>query len=316
MRVLVTGGAGFIGSHLVDLLLARGDEVAVLDNFSTGKRTNLPNHPDLTVLEGDVAEAADVRTALAGCDAFVHLAAVASVEASVRDPLGTNRTNLRGSIQLFEAAAKLGVRRGIYASSAAVYGDSQELPLREDATKRPLSPYAADKLASEHYLAHYRRSGKLDGMAFRFFNVFGPRQDPRSPYSGVISVFLDRAAKGAPITIFGDGEQTRDFVYVGDVTAALTKALVTADDGPLAELPVFNVGRGESVSLLQLLAIIGSLDGVTAPLQVSFEPSRQGDIRRSLANVDRLMSRLSWTPRTPLSDGLAATLSGNAGGNG
>lgn len=315
MKVLVTGGAGFIGSHLVELLLARGEEVVVLDNFSTGKRRNLPSHPDLSVLEGDVADAADVSAALAGCDAFVHLAAVASVEASVRDPLATNRTNLRGSIQLFEAATQLGVRRGVYASSAAVYGDSQELPLRESASKRPLSPYATDKLAGEHYLAHYRRSGKLDGVAFRFFNVFGPRQDPGSPYSGVISVFLDRAAKGASITVFGDGEQTRDFVYVGDVVAALAQALVRTDDDPSDDLPVFNVGRGESVSLLQLLELVGALEGVKAPLQVGFGPSRQGDIRRSLANVDHLKVRLSWAPRTSLSDGLAATLADTVGGN-
>lgn len=308
MRVLVTGGAGFIGSHLVELLLSRGDEIVVLDDFSTGKRTNLPTHPDLNVLEGDVAEVADVRAALAGCDAFVHLAAVASVEASVRDPVATNRTNLRGSIQLFEAAAQLGVRRAVYASSAAVYGDSQELPLQETASKRPLSPYAADKLAGEHYLAHYRRSGKLDGVAFRFFNVFGPRQDPSSPYSGVISIFLDRAATGSPITVFGDGKQTRDFIYVGDVVAALAQALIRVDDDPLDELPVFNVGRGESVSLLQLLDLVGSLDGVEAPLQVSFGPPRQGDILHSLSNVENLKERFDWEPRTALRDGLAATL--------
>ncbi len=316
MRVLVTGGAGFIGSHLVELLLARGEEVVVLDDFSTGKRENLPTHHKLNVLEGDVAEAEDVRAALEGCDAFVHLAAVASVEASVRDPLATNRTNLRGSIQLFEAAAELGVRRGVYASSAAVYGDSQELPLEESATKRPLSPYAADKLAGEHYLAHYRRNGKIDGVAFRFFNVFGPRQDPSSPYSGVISVFLDRAANGAPITVFGDGEQTRDFVYVGDVVAALAQALIRADDDPLDELPVFNVGRGESVSLLQLLELVGSLDGVKEPLQVSFGPARDGDIVHSLANAGRLKERFTWAPRTSLSDGLSATLAETADGIG
>lgn len=310
MRVLVTGGAGFIGSHVVRALLARGAHVNVLDDFSTGKRENLPASDDLRVIEGDVADPSAVRSALEGRDAFIHLAAVASVELSVREPLATHRTNLEGSIQLFEAAARLGVRRGLYASSAAVYGDYANLPLATTEAPRPLSPYAADKLAGEHYLAFYHRGGRLNATAFRFFNVFGPRQDPASPYSGVISIFLDRARRGAPITVYGDGEQTRDFVYVGDVVAALLAALDRQGDGAGAppELPIYNVGRGERVSLLQLLATIERLPGIQAPLTVSHGPAREGDIRHSLADATPLRTVLEWRPRTSLADGLTAIL--------
>ncbi len=306
MRVLVTGGAGFIGSHLIRALLDGGDEVVVLDDLSTGKRENLPVSERLSLIVGDVADEATTERALAGCSAFVHLAAVASVERSVREPLVTHRTNLRGSIQLFEEASRQGVRRGLYASSAAVYGDAQTLPLAEDAPPKPLTPYAIDKLAGEYYLAHYHRSGKLNATAFRFFNVFGPRQDPSSPYSGVISIFLDRAQRGAPITVFGDGEQTRDFVYVGDVVAALIAALKL--QGEVSEMPVYNVARGESVSLKGLLEVVERLPGVVAPLQVSHDPAREGDIRHSLADAGRLKGALAWAPRTSLAEGLAAIL--------
>lgn len=306
MKVLVTGGAGFIGSHLVAALLDRGDAVVVLDDFSTGKEANLPDSPDLDVVVGDVAHAEAVRKALGGCTGFVHLAAVASVELSVREPVATNRTNLQGSVQLFEEAAKLGVRRAVYASSAAIYGDATALPLSEGVPPRPLTPYAADKLAGEHYLAYFHRSGKLDATAFRFFNVFGPRQDPTSPYSGVISIFLDRARRAEPITIFGDGLQTRDFVYVGDVVHALIAALDAAHRP--AEMRVYNVARGERVSLLQLLEIIGTLPGLAAPPRISHAEPREGDIRHSLADITRLRTDLGWEPRTTLATGLTAIL--------
>lgn len=306
LKVLLTGGAGFIGSHLARLVVEQGHSVTVLDDLSTGKRQNLaPLEGQVQLIVGDVADPAAQEEALAGKDAFVHLAAVASVEASVRDPLGTHRTNLEASIGLFDTAARLGVKRALYASSAAVYGDNPDLPLTEAATKRPLSPYAADKLAGEHYLAYYHRAGRLDATAFRFFNVFGPRQDPSSPYSGVISIFLDRASRGAPITVFGDGEQTRDFVYVTDVAAALAAAL-TRGTGTAAEMEVHNVGRGVQVSLLELLEQIGQLAGI-APLDVSFGPARQGDIVRSVADASRLMAT-GWRPRVSLQEGLARTL--------
>lgn len=306
MRLLVTGGAGFIGSHLVELLLSHGHSVTVLDNLSTGKLENLPlPSSDLAVIEGDVADPNVLERALAGQDAFAHLAAVASVEASVRDPVGTHRTNLEGSIRLFDTAARLGVKRAVYASSAAVYGNNPALPLAEAAEKRPLSPYATDKLAGEHYLAYYHRAGKLEATAFRFFNVFGPRQDPASPYSGVISIFLDRAARSAPITIFGDGTQTRDFVFVHDVVRALA-ATLTGRTGNDSEMQVYNVGRGAQVSLLELLETVAQLPGVSN-LDVSYESPRQGDIQHSVADVSGLRST-GWEPLTTVLDGLQATL--------
>lgn len=310
MDVLVTGGAGFIGSHLVRRLLKQGHKVTVLDDLSTGKVQNLPPvGQQLELIVGDVADPAAQVQALTGKDALVHLAAVASVQASVEDPVGTHRTNLEGSIGLFATAARLGAKRVLYASSAAVYGDNPDLPLSEGATKRPLSPYAADKLAGEHYLAYYHRAGAVDATAFRFFNVFGPRQNPSSPYSGVISIFLDRASRGAPITVFGTGEQTRDFVFVTDVAAALAAALVR-QTGAGEEMLVYNVGRGAQVSLLQLLEQIRGLEGV-APLAVSFGPARQGDILRSVADASRLKAT-GWQPQVGLQEGLARTLADHA----
>lgn len=307
MNVLVTGGAGFIGSHLVNALLADGHKVTVLDNFSTGKSENLPSHhPHLEVIRGDIADSSAVDLAINNQDALAHLAAVASVEASVQDPIGTHRTNLEGSIRLFDAAAHKGVQRVVFASSAAVYGNNPSLPLAETADKQPLSPYAVDKLASEYYLAHYHRIGRLHATAFRFFNVFGPRQDPSSPYSGVISIFLKKAAAGDPLTIFGDGQQTRDFVFVGDVVRALQFALVT-ETARTEEIPTFNVGRGAQISLLELLDEVSRLPQVVEPT-VSFAAPRQGDIRHSVADVSRLRST-GWEALTSIYDGLAATLS-------
>lgn len=302
MRVLVTGGAGFIGSHLVERLLAEGHGVTVLDDLSTGKVGNLPASGDVELVPGDIADARAVEAAMAGVGAVVHLAAVASVEASVRDPLGTNRTNLTGSLTVFQAAADAGVGRLLYASSAAVYGDPESLPLAESSPKRPLSPYAADKLAGEHHLAYYHRSGKLDAGAFRFFNVYGPRQDPSSPYSGVISVFLERARRRQPLHVHGDGLQTRDFVYVADVVDVLVRAL---DRRGAAELVALNLAGGRSVSLLDLIEVIGEVVGGEPP-PVTFEPARQGDIRHSLADVSAL-AQAYGVPTTTLATGLAAT---------
>ncbi|MFA5551877.1 MAG: NAD-dependent epimerase/dehydratase family protein [Trueperaceae bacterium] len=307
MKVLVTGGAGFIGSHLVDALLSKNYDVVVLDNLSTGKVENLPKSPRLRLHVGDLTDPSAVDSALVGCAAFVHLAAIASVEQSVIDPLRTHRTNLHGSIQLFEAAQISGVRRAIYASSAAVYGDTEDLPISETAKLRPLTPYAIDKAAGEQYLAFYHRTGALDATAFRFFNVFGPRQNPNSQYSGVISIFLDRALKGDPITVFGDGQQTRDFVYVGDVVAALIAALEFG--GRADEMPIYNVARGESLSLVNLLELVGSLPGALTPLHINHAPPRKGDVRHSLANASKLIRELAWHPEITPREGLLAILS-------
>jgi len=237
--ILVTGGAGFIGSNLVDALLARGYAVRVLDNLSTGKRENLPQDTRVELIVGDVADADCVRRAVQGCRAVVHLAAVASVQASVDDPFGTHQSNLIGTLNLCEAMREAGVKRVLFASSAAVYGNNGEgHAIDEDTPKAPLTPYAADKLASEHYLDFYRRQHGLEPVVFRFFNIFGPRQDPSSPYSGVISIFTERAQKGSPIAVFGDGEQTRDFLYVADLVEVLVQAL----ESPEAVEGAVNVG--------------------------------------------------------------------------
>ena len=239
-RVLITGGAGFIGSHLVDALLAKGYGVRVLDNLSTGKRSNLPlDNPRVELLEGDVADAELVARAAVDTTAVVHLAAVASVQASVDDPVSTHQSNFVGTLNVCEAMRKAGVKRVVYASSAAVYGNNGEgASIDEETTKAPLTPYASDKLAGEHYFDFYRRQHGLEPVIFRFFNIFGPRQDPSSPYSGVISIFSERAQQGVPIAVFGDGEQTRDFMYVED----LVDVLVQAIEAPSAPLGAINVG--------------------------------------------------------------------------
>jgi len=302
--VLITGGAGFIGSHLADALLAQGIPVRVLDNLSTGKRTNLAlDNPALELVEGDVANARQVSEAVAGCRAVAHLAAVASVQASVEDPVATHQSNFIGTLNLCEAMRRHGVRRVLFASSAAVYGNNGEgVAIDEDTPLAPLTPYAADKLASEHYLDFYRRQHGLEPAVFRFFNIFGPRQDPSSPYSGVISIFTERARAGLPITLFGDGEQTRDFVYVADLVAVLVQALLN----PQVAIGAVNVGLGQSTSLLQLLAAIEGLLG-SLPT-ITHVQARHGDIRHSRADNRRLLERFVLPEPTTLAAGLQQLL--------
>lgn len=301
MRILVTGGAGFIGSHLVEQLLSLGNHVRVMDNLSTGKRENLPRmHPALEFIGGDVRDRRTVAGCLRQVDAVYHLAAIASVQATMEDPVGAHETNLDGTLYLLDAARQAGVRRFIYASSAAVYGDEVMLPAREEAPARPMSPYAIDKLSGEHYLAHYHRRYGLDATAFRFFNVYGPRQEPGSPYSGVISLFLDRMQRGEPLTVYGDGRQTRDFVYVADLATLLVKALYQRGlDGQ-----VLNVGTGLESSLLELIAELQALSG--RRLAVEHQAARLGDLRRSRADVGRLRRHLEFVPATSLRTGLTS----------
>lgn len=299
MKVLITGGAGFIGSHMTERLLGEGHTVRVLDNLSTGQRANLPAHPSLEFRVGDVREANTVREAMAGVQAVVHLAAVASVQASIDDPVGTHETNLVGTLNLLEAARRNGVRRFVYASSAAVYGDTDRLPVSEQFPSCPLSPYAADKLAGEHYLQFYHRKHGLAYTAFRFFNIYGPRQDPSSPYSGVISIFVSRALSRQPVTVFGDGRQTRDFVYVADLIDILYGTLLRETTGNQS----INVGRGVECSLLELIAALESILG--RPIERQFAPARVGDIVRSCADTQRLQAMLSATPKTDIKAGLA-----------
>jgi len=298
MHVLVTGGAGFIGSHLVERLLSGGVVCRVLDNLSTGKRRNLPSGGEMEFIHGDIRDREAVTAAVRGVDAVVHLAAVASVQASVDDPAGTHATNFDGTLNLLEAARRAGVGRFLHASSAAVYGDHASLPVTEEATPRPLTPYAADKLACEHYLDFYHRKFGLQTTAFRFFNIYGPRQDPSSPYSGVISIFVDRLRTGRRVTLFGDGHQTRDFVYVGDLAALLARALT--EISVIGQ--VMNVGRGVECSLLDLLAALERIAG--RPIARRHEPARVGDIRRSCAGVERLRRLVGGVPATSLEEGL------------
>ena len=302
--VLVTGGAGFIGSNLVDALLAKGYAVRILDDLSTGKRTNLPlDNPKVELIEGDVANAALVHEVMIGCSAVVHLAAVASVQASVDDPVRTHQSNFIGTLNVCEAMRQTGVKRVVFASSAAVYGNNGEgESISEDTPKAPLTPYASDKLASEYYLDFYRRQHGLEPVIFRFFNIFGPRQDPSSPYSGVISIFSERAVKGLPITIFGDGEQTRDFLYVGDLVNILMQAIEATD----IEEGAVNVGLNKATTLNQMLQALGDVVGELPP--ISYGPARSGDIRHSRADNSRLLQRFTLGNITPMKEGLALLL--------
>jgi UDP-glucose 4-epimerase len=303
---LVTGGCGFIGSHLCDALLAQGDVVRILDDLSTGKIENAPAAAE--VLRGDVADVGLVARAMDGVDGCFHLAAVASVERGNQDWLGTHRTNLTGAITVFDAARRArsdgGKASVVYASSAAIYGDNPQIPLPESATPRPLSAYGADKLGCE---LHARVATRVHGVptaGMRFFNVFGPRQDPKSPYSGVISIFCDRLRAGSGIRIDGDGGQTRDFIYVGDVVAALIAAMRLMP----GDSPVFNVCSGRATSILDLAQTIAGLCGRVP--EIVFAAPRSGDIRESLGDPRLAAATLGFSSGVSLRDGLARTLAG------
>lgn len=302
-RVLVTGGAGFIGSHLVDALLAAGVQVNVLDDLSTGSRDNLPLDPRVRLLVGDVADPTAAADALEGCDRVVHLAAIASVQRSVEDPVGTHRVNYGATLQLLEAARRAGVRRFLYASSAAVYGDVQPLPVTESGALDPGTPYAIDKRMGEMALDYYGRAHGMEWAALRFFNVFGPRQRADSPYSGVVSLFLRRVAAGEPLTVFGDGGQTRDFVFVRDVARVLAELLLREEPPTNAAI---NVASGTSVSVLQLADAVEAAVGTGVGRHSA--PARSGEVRHSRADVGRLRDVLGWVPSTTLVRGLASCL--------
>lgn len=298
MHTLITGGAGFIGSHTARLLLDRGHQVTVLDNLSSGKRENLPDHARLRLVVGDITDPAAVADALTGADRVLHLAAQVSVAASVEDPIRSCRDNLLGFITVLDGARRAGVGRFVYASSAAVYGQPAELPLRETSATAPASPYGLEKLVNDQYAALYRELHGLSSLGMRYFNVYGPGQDPKSPYSGVISVFVDRLRSGNPLSVHGDGLQTRDFVYVGDVAAANLAALAGTATG------VLNVGTGSSCTLLELIAALGRVAGVT-PV-VNHAPARDGDIRHSAMSAARLEQEFGVKASTSLDQGLHA----------
>jgi UDP-glucose 4-epimerase len=292
---LITGGCGFIGSHLADRLLQAGHGVRILDDLSTGHLSYVD--PACEVVIGDVTDPEKVRASMEGMDGCFHLAAVASVQRSNEEWARTHQINLTGTVNVFDAA-RAGRKPVVYASSAAVYGDNADMPLREGASVRPLTAYGADKLGSE---LHARVAALVHGVpnvGMRFFNVYGPRQDPSSPYSGVISIFVDRLSKRQSLSIFGDGEQTRDFIHVSDVVRFLMAAMERAD----TTHQVFNVCTGESVTINQMARMLTTLTGVRAKIQ--HEKARQGDIRVSVGNPSKANQSLGVTARNSFLEGL------------
>ena len=303
LRFLVTGGAGFIGSHLVERLLGDGHAVRVLDDFSTGQRENLgfaTPGARLEVVEGDIRDAPTVQRAAAGVDGVFHEAALVSVPRSVETPELSCDINAHGTAHVLDAARHADVRRVVYASSAAVYGDTTSLPVSEREPVHPLSPYGLDKLYTEQLGGLYHALHGLETVPLRYFNVFGPRQDPSSPYSGVISIFVTRLLAGQPLTIYGDGEQSRDFVYVADVVEANMRAMFGGYAGPAP----LNVAGGRRTTLNALVAILGEIIGV-AP-NVTYTAPRAGEIRQSGGDITAIRAALGYEPRWDVRTGLEA----------
>jgi nucleoside-diphosphate-sugar epimerase len=308
MRFLVTGGAGFIGSNLAEALLAAGHHVRVLDNFLTGKRENLAGlaqryGESFDLREGDIRDPAGTRKAMEGIDYVLHQGALPSVPRSVADPILSNEINVAGTVNVLVAARDAGVRRVVFAASSSAYGDTPVLPKRESMNPNPKSPYAAQKLAGEHYMRIFHEVYGLETVSLRYFNVFGPRQDPKSMYAAVIPRFITCALRGEPPTVYGDGRQTRDFTYIDNVVQA-NLAACSAPKGACGG--VFNVACGERVSLLDILEIVYALAGKRS--DPVFEPSRPGDVRDSLADISRARDVLGYDPKVPFRDGLRKTL--------
>jgi len=342
MKYLVTGGAGFIGSHIVDALAEQEHEVIVLDDLSSGHKENLSHacsvansvllpEDRIEFIEGDIRDPETCLKAAEGCDGIFHEAALVSVPDSINRPRDNHEINITGTLNILEAARVNGVKRVVFASSAAVYGDNPELPKREDMPPEPKSPYALAKLTSEYYLKVYAECFGLETVALRYFNVFGPRQDPSSMYSGVISIFSERIKKGLPITIYGDGEQTRDFVNVADVVQANLLAMGVQRleiNGPRSEstpatlqplgssremsaayfygspltFSIFNVATGKQTSLLQLLAALEQIAG--RKVEQNFAEPRSGDVYFSVADISKTRGTLKYEPKVNLKEGL------------
>jgi nucleoside-diphosphate-sugar epimerase len=303
MRVLVTGGAGFIGSHIAAHLLLEGHTVRVLDNFATGSRGNLlALAGDVEMIEGDIQSYERVTKAVAGCEVVLHQAALPSVPRSVQDPLTSNATNVIGTLNVLLAARDHDVRRVVCASSSSVYGANTDLPKREDGTALPISPYATAKLAAEGYARSMQGVYGLDTVALRYFNVFGPRQDPNSQYAAVVPNFITSLLEGRPPTIYGDGEQSRDFTYVANVV----NANVLAMDAPAAAGGVYNIACGERVTLNDLVAELQSLLGTA--IEPVYTKARVADVRHSLADISRAWVDLGYEPTVRLREGLERTI--------
>lgn len=307
--VLVTGGAGFIGSHVCDALLAKGNRVRCMDNLATGRRRNLEHlahNPYFEFMEGDIRDTAQCAAAVQGVQAVVHLAALGSVPRSIADPLTSEAVNLGGFLNMLEACRHAGIKRMVYASSSSVYGDSSELPKKEDVVGLPLSPYAVTKAGNEAYARLYHHLFKLDTVGLRFFNVFGERQDPDGPYAAAIPRFISALLEHKAPQVHGDGLQSRDFTYVGNAVQAVVCALEATD--PACSGQVFNVAYGDRSTLLELIDALrnelGKLDPAIAQVGVDHVAARAGDVRDSLADIGKARRLLGYAPQFDLQRGL------------
>ena len=301
-QFLVTGGAGFIGSHMAEELVRRGERVRVVDSLITGKRENLSHIPQVEFVHGDLADLEVARRAVTGVDYVLHQAAIPSVPRSVQDPITSNRANVDASLNLLVAARDAGVRRVVYAGSSSAYGNTPTLPKVETMPTAPLSPYALQKLVAEQYCQMFTALYGLETVTIRYFNVFGPRQDPSSPYSGVISLFISALAEGRRPTIYGDGEQTRDFTFVTNVVDGALRAC----NAPKASGEVINVATGGRISLNELFRTLRDLTG--AKVEPIYAESRAGDVRDSQADIGKARQLLGYQPLVYLADGLAKTV--------
>src|SRR5687767_15154643 len=299
---LVTGGAGFIGSHLTEELVRRGERVRVVDSLITGKRRNLQHLANVDFVEGDLADLAVARSAVQDIDFVLHQAAIPSVPRSVEDPITSNRANIDSTLNVLVAARDAGVKRVVYAGSSSAYGNTPTLPKREDMPANPLSPYALQKLVGEQYMQMFTALYGLETVTIRYFNVFGPRQDPSSPYSGVISVFAKALLANKAPTIYGDGEQTRDFTYVANVVDGVLRAV----KAPAASGRVVNVATGTRISLNQLFASMR--EAIGSGLEVKYGPTRNGDVKDSQADITRARRLLGYEPLVSLEEGLKKTI--------
>jgi nucleoside-diphosphate-sugar epimerase len=303
MKALITGGAGFIGSHIASRLIGEGHEVRVLDNFSTGNRSNLAAFEgDFDLIEGDMQSYERAHNAVQGCEVVFHQAALPSVPRSIQDPLTSNAANVVGTLNILLASRDSGVRRVVFASSSSIYGADRTLPKQEDRAPMPISPYAVAKLASEGYCRSFSEVYGLETVALRYFNVFGPRQDPLSQYAAVIPRFITALFEGKPPVVFGDGEQSRDFTYIDNIVDANLRAAEA--EGVAGQ--TFNIACGERISLNRLLGEIRAIVG--SDVEASYREPRQGDVKHSLADISRAREQLGYEPLVDFNEGLMRTV--------
>jgi nucleoside-diphosphate-sugar epimerase len=302
LKILVTGGAGFIGSHLVDALVSQGHRIIVFDNLSSGKLSNLADVKSrIEFVPGDIRDLDLLMKILGGCDLVYHMAAMVSVNQTVKEPVVSSQINDVGTLNVLEACRKNKVRRLIFSSSSAIYGDAPELPKHEKMCSKPQSPYAVQKITGENYACIYNELYGVETVCLRYFNVFGPRQDPSSPYSGVISIFMNKAAAKESPFIYGDGNQTRDFIFVADVVLANILATKKNEAAGMA----FNIGTGHQITINELWELICRINQVR--ILPKYAPPRQGDIKHSMASVETARTILDFNPRYSIEKGLIVT---------